>query len=97
MDTITICVGNRTLLLSAQEADDIRRILQLEYVKKCINSVIDDYPECFHFTSEKNRSRFVSELANNYDDMIDIWGCYEENLVESVFHHARETGVGVGI
>lgn len=97
MKTIDIALNERTITLTEEEADGLRQMLQVEFLKRCINSIIDDNIECFRFESEKNRTRFVDDIARQHDDLINMWGCYEENLIETVFHFARELKLGVGI
>lgn len=92
-DIRTYHVGNGEITLTAQDANELRKILQFEYIEGCIENVIENNPDCFHFTSEHPRSYFVEKVAGMHDDMVDMWGCYGENLDETVFHVARHVGV----
>ena len=98
MDTIkTYAVGNGEITLTKQDAEELRIILQNEYIESVINEIIDATPEYFCFPSAKVRARFVNTLVSQHDDMRDILGGYEENMTESIFHLARHMGLGVNI
>lgn len=94
MDTIkTYPIGNGEITLTAQDAEELRRILQFEYIEGCIENVIENNPDYFHFTSEHNRSAFVRKVANRYDDLVDVVGCHGECLDEDIFYVASRVGV----
>ena len=98
MDTIkTYAVGNGEITLTEQDANELRIILQNEYMASVINEIIDATPECFRFPSAKVRRRFVDTLVHQHEDLRDILGGYEENMTESIFHLARHRGLGVNI
>ena len=94
MDSIrTYAVGNGEITLTAQDAEELRRILQFEYIEGCIENIIENNPDAFRFTSEHNRSRFVSRVAEMHDDLVDLYGSYGECLDETVFHVGTCAGV----
>lgn len=94
MDIIkTYPIGNGEITLTAQDADELRRILQFEYIEGCIENIIENNHDYFHFTSEHNRSRFVSKVAERYDDLVNVYGCHGECLDEDVFYVASRVGV----
>lgn len=92
-DIRTYSVGNGEITLTAQDADELRKILQFEYIEGCIENIIENNPECFRFTAEHNRSKFVSKVALMHDDMVNMYGCYGECLDETVFHIAKCLGI----
>lgn len=95
MDTIkTYAVGDRTITLTADEAENLRIILQKDYVESVVNEIISAAPDDFHFTSEMNRARFTHIIADAHDDYINLYGCYEEILDEAIYQMAREYGIG---
>lgn len=94
MDTIrTYPVGNGEITLTAQDAEELRRILQFEYIEGCIENIIENTPGYFRFTSEHNRSAFVHKVAERYEDLVDVIGCHGECLDEDVFYVACRVGV----
>ena len=94
MDNIrTYTVGNGEITLTAQDAEELRQLLQFEYIERCINAVIDSDPTFFHFTSEHNRPTFVRKVAERYDDLINVYGCHGECLDEDVTYVACRVGV----
>ena len=93
MDNIrTYAVGNGEITLSAEDANELRRILQYEYIEGCIENVIENDPDYFHFTSEHSRSKFVSKVVERYDDLVDVYGCHGECLDEDVYYVAQRVG-----
>ena len=88
----TYRIGNGEITLTAQDAEELRRILQFEYIEGCIESIIDSNRNYFHFTSEHNRSAFVRKVAERYDDLVDVVGCHGECLDEDVFYDAEFSG-----
>lgn len=94
MNTIrTYPVGNGEITLSAEDAEELRRILQFEYIEGCIGKIIEDNPDYFVFTSELNRPAFVRKVAERYGDLVDVYGCHGECLEEDVFYVASRVGV----
>jgi len=92
-DIRTYSIGSGEITLTAQDAEELRRTLQFEYIESCINSIIEQEPQFFCFTSEHNRPLFVRKVAEMHDDLVDMYGCYAECLDETVFHIARHVGV----
>ena len=94
MDNIkTYAVGNGEITLNNRDADELRYILQHDFVEYVVRNIIDDNEEALRFTSEKNRSRFVNEIVEKYDDLINVFGAFEEMIYDTIFEHAEETGV----
>ena len=91
----TYAIGNGEITLSKRDADELRYILQREFLESVVRNTIEDNEEAFHFTSEKNRSRFVYEVVDVFDDLINIFGAFEETVYDYIFEHAEETGVSV--
>lgn len=94
MDTIrTYAVGNGEITLTAQDAEELRIILQTEYVAHVINELIDAEPEAYRFPSTKSRSRFVDEMTGRFSDLRDIEGCFEEIVEDTMLERADELGI----
>ena len=91
----TYAVGNGEITLTKRDADELRHILQSEFVEYVVRIIIEDYEDSFHFTSEKSRSRFIQEIVERQDDLINVFGCYEEMVQEDIFNYAEEIGVSV--
>ena len=92
-NTVTYPVGSGEITLTLDDAEELRRLLQFDYIEGCIENIIENNPDCFHFTSEHSRSKFARKVAEMHDDMVDMYGCYGECLDETVFHVARRVGV----
>lgn len=92
-DIRTYAVGNGEITLSAQDAEELRRLLQFEYIEHVVNEAIDSDPSFFHFTSEHNRSAFVHKFADRYEDIVDITGGHFECLDEDLTYVACRVGV----
>lgn len=92
-DIRTYAVGNGEITLTAQDAEELRRLLQFEYIEHCINELIDTDPTFFHFTSEHNRPAFVRKVAERYEDIVNMEGGYLECLDEDLTYVARRVGV----
>lgn len=92
-DIRTYSIGSGEITLTAQDAEELRRILQFEYIEHCIHEVIDADPKFFLFTSEHTRSRFVRKVADRYDDLVDVEGGHFECLDEDVYYVACRVGV----
>ena len=86
-DIRTYHVGSGEITLTAQDAEELRRILQFEYIEHCINEVIDADPKYFVFTSEHNRPAFIRKVADRYDDLVDI---EVGALYEPVLHDTKQ-------
>ena len=94
MDTIrTYPVGNGEITLTAQDAEELRIMLQSDYIEHVINELIDAEPGVYEFMSTKHRSRFVRAMANRCSDLRDIEGCYEEILEDAMLEWAEELGI----
>lgn len=94
MDTIrTYPVGNGEITLTAQDAEELRRILQFEYIEQCVKKIVSAAPEAFHFSSERNLPLFARKIAEMHWDMVDIEGGYFECLDETVYHIGTCAGV----
>ena len=94
MDSIkTYSVGSGEITLTAQDAEELRRLLQFEYIEHCVNEAIDADPSFFRFTSEHNRPAFVRKIAERYGDLVDVEGGYFECLDEDITYVASRVGV----
>lgn len=85
----TYAVGNGEITLTAQDAEELRKLLMFDYIEKLITDIVKEDPEYFHFTSEKNRPKFCRELADEYIDYVNVEDGYEETLYESVQNYYR--------
>lgn len=94
MDTIrTYAVGNGEITLTEQDAEELRIILQTEYVARVINELIDAEPDAYCFPSKKSRSRFVDEMTHRFSDLRDVEGCFEEIVEDALLERADELGI----
>ena len=92
MDTIkTYAVGNGEITLTKQDAEELRIILQTEYLRKVIDEIVDENIDCFDFSSRSARNRFVDELVRMNDDCVNYDSSYyTEMLEENIFERAEE-------
>ena len=90
MDSIkTYAVGNGEITLSAQDADELRKLLMFDYIENLITDIVKEDPDFFRFNSEKSRPRFCRELTDQYGDYVNVEDGYEETLRESVENYYR--------
>lgn len=94
MDNIkTYAVGNGEIVLSAHDTEELRIILQTEYIEQIINEIIDAEDGVYNFYSEKSRSAFVRTMVGRCSDMRDIEGCYAEMLEDAMLEYADNLGI----
>ena len=89
----TYAIGSGEITLTETDAEELRRLLQFDYIESCVNRIIDNEPDAFRFTSDHNRPKFARKIADMHDDMVDMYGSYSECLEETVFHVAKYSGV----
>ena len=89
----TYAIGNGEITLTEQDAEELRRLLQFEYIESCVKEIISADPDSFHFTSEHNLPQFARRIADMHDDIVDMTGGYCECLEESVYHIGKHVGV----
>jgi hypothetical protein len=94
MDNIrTYSVGNGEITLTAQDAEELRILLQSDYMEYVINELIDASPKAYKFYSDKARRAFVNNMVLRRSDMRDIEGCFEEMLEDSMLEYAEDLGI----
>lgn len=95
MDTIrTYAVGNGEITLTAQDAEELRIILQTEHLTKVINNIIDEHIDELKFPGPRSRRRFVEEVVHSERDLISYDSIYyEENMQENMFNIAEDRGL----
>ena len=94
MDNIkTYAVGNGEITLTAQDAEELRIILQTQYMENVINEIIDAEDGVYNFYSKRARSAFVSNMVGRCSDMRDIEGCYAEMLEDAMLEYADDLGI----
>lgn len=86
----TYAVGNGEITLSAQDAEELRIMLQTEYLEKFIRERIKENSTCFKFTPTSLR-HFVDDMVRMNSDMIDYDSSYyAEVMDENLFNRAAE-------
>lgn len=86
----TYAVGNGEITLSAQDAEELRIMLQTEYLEKFIRERIKENSTCFKFTTTSLR-HFVDDMVRMNSDMIDYDSSYyAEVMDENLFNRAAE-------
>lgn len=85
MDTIrTYAIGNGEITLTDLDTEELRKILQTEYLRKIITEVIAEHNEAFaHLTSSQLRY-VIDEMIRINSDYIDYDSSYfAENILEN--------------
>lgn len=92
MDNIkTYAVGNGEITLTAQDADELRIMLQTEFLRNVINELIDQRIDQFKFSGLRSRRHFVDEMVRKCDDLINYDSLYyEETMMETIYDNANE-------
>lgn len=89
----TYSVGNGEITLSAQDAEELRRILQTEHLENTIRSVLDEHKELFSFGSPASRNLFVSDMVLMNSDCVDYDSSYySDMLLENMIQQASAKG-----
>ena len=91
MDNIkTYAVGNGEITLSAEDAEELRIMLQSEHLERFIRERIKEHHSCFSFTPSSLR-HFVDDMVRMNSDMIDYDSSYyAEVMDENLFNRAAE-------
>ena len=93
-DIRTYAVGNGEITLSAQDAEELRIILQTEHLRKVIDELIEQRIDCFSFHGPRSRRHFVDEMLRLNSDLIDYDSTYyTEMLIENIFREAEAKGI----
>jgi hypothetical protein len=91
--TKTYAVGNGEITLTKQDAEELRIILQTEYLEKFIRGLIKKNSECFNFTPASLR-HFVDEMIRINSDWVDYDSSYHmEIMEENIFDRAETLGL----
>ena len=92
MDTIrTYAVGNGEITLTENDAEELRILLQTDYLRKVIDELVEQRIDCFAFHSPSSRAHFVDELVRMNDDCVNYDSSYyEEMLTENIFNRATQ-------
>lgn len=95
MDNIrTYPVGNGEITLTEQDAEELRVMLQTEYLTKVINGIIDEHIDELQFHGPRSRRRLVDELVRINSDLINYDSIYyEETMQENMFDTAHDRGL----
>ena len=95
MDSIrTYAVGNGEITLTAQDAEELRIMLQSEHLEKVVTELIDQRADCFSFSSDSSRRHFIDEIVRMNFDLIDYDSSYyTEMLLENIFLRAEAYGI----
>ena len=89
----TYAVGNGEITLTAQDAEELRILLQSDYIEHVIDELIDAEPGVYRFYSDRARSAFVHNMVSRCSDLRDIEGCYEEILEDAMLEYADDLGI----
>lgn len=93
-DIRTYPIGNGEITLTAQDAEELRVMLQTEYLTKVINGIIDEHIDELKFPGPRSRRRFVDELVHLNSDLVNYDSIYyEENMQENMFDTAQDRGL----
>lgn len=85
----TYPIGSGEITLTAQDAEELRIMLQTEYLERTISELIDENAECFRFDRRSARRHLIDDLVRMNDDLINYdSSCIEENLEENIFRRA---------
>lgn len=85
----TYPIGSGEITLTAQDAEELRVMLQTEYLERTISELIDENAEHFHFDRRSARRHLTEDLVRMNDDLINYdSSCIEENLAENLFRRA---------
>ena len=92
MDNIrTFAVGNGEITLTAQDAEELRIILQTEHLTKVVNELIDEREDQFSFPRRRSRRSFVDDIVRLHNDLINYDSLYyEETIMENIYNRAAE-------
>lgn len=95
MDTIkTYAIGNGEITLTEQDAEELRIMLQTEYLEKRINEIIDENISYLKFPGPRSRRRFVEKLVTMNSDLVSYDSIYyEETMQENMFDTAADLGL----
>lgn len=87
----TYPIGSGEITLTAQDAEELRVMLQTEYLERTISELIDEHADCFRFDRKSIRRRLIDDLVRMNNDLINYdSSCIEENLEENIFHRAED-------
>lgn len=90
-DSQTYPVGSGEITLSAHDAEELRIMLQTEYLRSVINGLIEENKDDFALNSRSSRRHFVDELVRLNDDLINYDSIYhKETLMENIYSKASE-------
>ena len=92
MDNIkTYPVGSGEITLTEQDAEELRVMLQTEYLRRFINERIDKDIDSFSFKGPRSRRLFVDEVLRVNSDLISYDSIYfDETMTENIFDMASE-------
>lgn len=92
MDNIkTYAIGNGEITLTSHDAEELRIMLQKDYLASVIDELIEQRIDCFKFSGKSARKHFVDELVNLNDDCVNYDSSYfEEMLEENIFNRAED-------
>lgn len=90
----TYAIGNGEITLTEQDAEELRIILQTEYLAKFINDIIDKNIDDLKLSGPRSRRHFVDELVRINSDLINYDSIYfEETMQENIFDQATDFGL----
>ena len=89
---LTVTIGYRTLLLDEKEANDLRIQLQTWHLRRVIDEIIDNNPECFDFDGEVSYEDFVNAVQFRNEEYIYLnkGDAVYETIEEELFRTAED-------
>lgn len=85
----TYAVGNGEITLTAQDAEDLRLILQTEYLRRTIEEILEQNKDDFNFSGPRSRRHFVDEMVRLNNDLVNYDSSYyEETMTQNIYNIA---------
>lgn len=93
-DIKTYAIGNGEITLTEEDAEQLRIMLQTDYLAKVINEIVDKNIDDLAFPSKSSRRHFVDNMVRLHDDLVNYDSIYyEETIEENIFRRAEELGL----
>ena len=92
MDTIrTYAVGNGEITLTSADAEELRRILQTEFLRGIITEILNEHKEEFSTLSRPQFRHLLDKMLRINSDYINYDSTYfEENIIENALRIAED-------
>lgn len=88
-NTKTYPVGNGEITLTEQDAEELRILLQTDYLNRIVSELIKDNSSDLYFPSPSTLRHFTDEIVRMNDDLVNYDSSYvTETLTENIFNRA---------